>query len=81
MNLALIHDRLHITTFWEKRISAECQQAESEEHRMNRSALKKLRAEWLVRLENRNKHLKSLNENFVRMVKQAEQTSEKQDED
>uniref|UniRef100_A0A3Q3XFA4 Uncharacterized protein n=1 Tax=Mola mola TaxID=94237 RepID=A0A3Q3XFA4_MOLML len=59
MNVALIHDRLHIQTFWETRISDQCRHAESEEHRMEGSALR-LRAEWLVRLENRNKHLKSL---------------------
>uniref|UniRef100_A0A3P8VKY7 Uncharacterized protein n=1 Tax=Cynoglossus semilaevis TaxID=244447 RepID=A0A3P8VKY7_CYNSE len=59
MNLALIHDRLHIKTFWEKRINAEGQYAETEEQRRNKSALQ-LRGEWLVRLENRNKHLKNL---------------------
>ncbi|XP_040897632.1 protein FAM240B [Toxotes jaculatrix] len=69
MNLALIHDRLHIKTFWEKRINTECQHAESEEQRMKKSALKKLRGEWLVRLENRTKHLKNLNDNYVRKVK------------
>ncbi|XP_070761198.1 protein FAM240B [Enoplosus armatus] len=77
MNLALIHDRLHIKTFWEKRINNQCQHAESEEQRANKSALNKLRGEWLVRLENRTKHLKKLNDNYVRKVKMetsAEQT-------
>ncbi|XP_070411701.1 protein FAM240B isoform X1 [Nothobranchius furzeri] len=69
MNLALIHDRLHIKTFWEKRINADNQHAESEEKRMNQSALHKLREEWLVRLENRTKHLKNLNDNLIRKVK------------
>ncbi|XP_044053490.1 protein FAM240B [Siniperca chuatsi] len=69
MNLALIHDRLHIKSFWEKRINNQCQHAESEEQRVNKSALNKLREEWLVRLENRTKHLKSLNDNYVRKVK------------
>lgn len=41
MNLALIHDRLHIKTFWEKRINAEGQYAETEEQRRNKSALQK----------------------------------------
>uniref|UniRef100_A0A3Q3DZ51 Family with sequence similarity 240 member A n=1 Tax=Labrus bergylta TaxID=56723 RepID=A0A3Q3DZ51_9LABR len=58
MNLALIHDRNHIKTFWEKRIDSECQHVESEGQRRNKSALK-LRGEWLVRLENRTKHLKN----------------------
>ncbi|XP_038130273.1 uncharacterized protein LOC119776106 [Cyprinodon tularosa] len=41
MNVALIHDRLHIKSFWENRISSDIQHAESEEQRMNKSALKK----------------------------------------
>ncbi|KAK2838202.1 hypothetical protein Q5P01_015414 [Channa striata] len=74
MNLALIHDRLQIKTFWEKKIDTECRDVENEEQRRKRSALKKLRGEWLVRLENRNKHLKNLNENLVVKVKQPEQS-------
>ncbi|XP_069378982.1 protein FAM240C [Paralichthys olivaceus] len=72
MNLALIHDRLHIKTFWEKKINSECQFAENEEQRMNKSALNKLRGEWLVRLENRNKNLKLLNDSYVKKVKTEE---------
>uniref|UniRef100_A0A3Q2V617 Family with sequence similarity 240 member A n=3 Tax=Haplochromini TaxID=319058 RepID=A0A3Q2V617_HAPBU len=60
MNLALVHDRELIKTFWERRIETQTQQADSEEQRMSQSALK-LRGEWLVRLENRTKHLKNLN--------------------
>ncbi|KAF0022536.1 hypothetical protein F2P81_025162 [Scophthalmus maximus] len=41
MNLALIHDGPNVKTFWEKRINVECQQAESEEQRRNKSALTK----------------------------------------
>uniref|UniRef100_A0A8P4KCW6 Uncharacterized protein n=3 Tax=Dicentrarchus labrax TaxID=13489 RepID=A0A8P4KCW6_DICLA len=40
MNVALIHDRLHIKTFWEKRINNDCEHAESEEQRKEKSALK-----------------------------------------
>ncbi|XP_041644514.1 protein FAM240B [Cheilinus undulatus] len=82
MNLALIHDRPNIKTFWEKRIDSDCQYAESEEKRRNKSALKKLRGEWLVRLENRTKHLKNLNDNYLKKAKteksaeQTDQTSE-----
>ncbi|KAA8592875.1 protein FAM240B [Etheostoma spectabile] len=68
MNLALVHDRLHIKTFWEKKINTECQHVESEEQRKNKSALEKLRAEWLVRLENRTKHLKNLDK-YAKKVK------------
>ncbi|KAM3867610.1 protein FAM240C [Diretmus argenteus] len=64
MNVALIHDKLFIKTFWEKKIGNHDQQLEGEEQRANRSALTKLRAEWLVRLENRTKHLKNFN-NFI----------------
>ncbi|XP_075881675.1 protein FAM240B [Nelusetta ayraudi] len=77
MNLALIHDRLCIKSFWEKRISNRSQQTESEEQRMQSSALEKLRGEWVVRLENRTKHLKSLSDNYMRKPraeKAAEQT-------
>lgn len=41
MNVALIHDRLHIKTFWEKRITNQCRHAETEEQRVEKSALKK----------------------------------------
>ncbi|XP_026198280.1 protein FAM240C isoform X2 [Anabas testudineus] len=74
MNLALIHDRLHIKSFWEKKIDTECQHVQSEEQRRNKSALKKLRGEWLVRLENRNKHLKKLNDSFKGKGKEPDQT-------
>ncbi|XP_029016550.1 protein FAM240B isoform X2 [Betta splendens] len=74
MNLALIHDRLHIKSFWEKKINAECQHVEREQQRRSSSALSKLRGEWLVRLENRNKHLKNLNDSFVKKAKEPAQT-------
>lgn len=41
MNLALVHDRELIKTFWERRIETQTQQADSEEQRMSQSALKK----------------------------------------
>ncbi|XP_041855470.1 protein FAM240B [Melanotaenia boesemani] len=69
MNLALVHDRLLIKTFWEQRVNTHNQRDEVEEQRMNKSALNKLRQEWLVQLESRTKHLKNLNDNFVRKAK------------
>ncbi|XP_068166240.1 protein FAM240B [Antennarius striatus] len=72
MNAALIHDRLHIKSFWEKRISNHSQHDDTEEQRMEKSALQKLRGEWIVRLEERNKHLKSLNDTFVKKSKTDE---------
>ncbi|XP_034396583.1 protein FAM240B [Cyclopterus lumpus] len=68
MNVAKIHDRLHISTFWEKKIAGDSQHADSEEQRKRRSALKKLRGEWSVRLDNRTKHLTKLNDK-VKKVK------------
>ncbi|XP_061586149.1 protein FAM240B [Cololabis saira] len=71
MNVALVHDRLQIKSLWEDRINTECQDVENEEKRMNKSALEKLRGEWLVRLDSRNKNLKSLNENLIKKVKKG----------
>ncbi|XP_030579530.1 protein FAM240C [Archocentrus centrarchus] len=76
MNLALVHDRELIKTFWEKRIETQTQQVENEEQRMNKSALNKLRGEWLVRLENRTKHLKNLNDNYMRKMKMETQNAD-----
>ncbi|XP_020782599.1 protein FAM240B [Boleophthalmus pectinirostris] len=77
MNLALVHDRLHIKSFWEKRINDDTEHAQTEEQRRNQSALGKLRGEWLVRLEARNKHLKTLNDNFLKKPK-TESTDQNQ---
>ncbi|XP_078027279.1 protein FAM240B isoform X2 [Epinephelus lanceolatus] len=75
MNLALVHDRQHIKTFWEKKINNECEYAENEEKRKNQSALAKLREEWTVRLDNRTKHLKNVSDNYLKKAK-VEQTAE-----
>uniref|UniRef100_A0AAV2MQ97 Uncharacterized protein n=1 Tax=Knipowitschia caucasica TaxID=637954 RepID=A0AAV2MQ97_KNICA len=74
MNLAKVHDRLNIKSFWEKRIGGDTQHAQSEEQRRSRSALCKLRGEWSVRLEARNKHLKMLNDNYTKKPAKTEQT-------
>ncbi|XP_074495723.1 protein FAM240B [Sebastes fasciatus] len=76
MNLAKIHDGENIKTFWEKRINGDCQHAEIEEKRKNKSALQKLRDEWLVRLEIRTKHLKKLTDNVkkAKVEQSADQT-------
>ncbi|XP_078141491.1 protein FAM240B [Centroberyx gerrardi] len=76
MNLALIHDKLFIKKFWEKKIDTQSQEAESEEERKSRSALCKLREEWVVRLENRTKHLKNFNEDYMRKSKMAKSADE-----
>ncbi|XP_075323175.1 protein FAM240B [Odontesthes bonariensis] len=71
MNVALVHDRLQIKSFWEERINIDGQHAESEERRRNKSSLKKLRDEWTVRLEKRNKNLKLFNDSYVKKLKAA----------
>ncbi|KAM9858549.1 protein FAM240A [Aulostomus maculatus] len=76
MSLALIHDRQHIKKFWENRINAHCHHAESEEQRVNSSALNKLREEWLVRLESQTKHLKNLKDNYILKAKTEKSADE-----
>ncbi|XP_067270706.1 protein FAM240B [Pseudorasbora parva] len=63
MSSALIHDKLFIKTFWEQKIVNHSQMREVEEDRMKKSALTKLRDEWLMRLETRTKHLKNFGSN------------------
>ncbi|XP_035378041.1 protein FAM240B [Electrophorus electricus] len=74
MNAALIHDKLFIKTFWEKRILNHTMTAENEEQRMKNSALTKLRDEWLERLEFRTKHLKNFNDG--KAMKSTEKTNQ-----
>ncbi|XP_062854376.1 protein FAM240C [Trichomycterus rosablanca] len=62
MNPALIHDKLFIKTFWEQKILTHERKTVTEKERMKNSALSKLRDEWLVRIENRTKHLKPFND-------------------
>ncbi|XP_059358879.1 protein FAM240B [Carassius carassius] len=63
MSSALIHDKLFIKSFWEQKINNHNHMTETEEERMKRSALTKLRDEWLSRLELRTKHLKNFGDN------------------
>ncbi|XP_077073690.1 protein FAM240B [Siphateles boraxobius] len=66
MSSALIHDKLFIKTFWEQKIVNHSHMREVEEGRMKKSALTKLRDEWLTRLETRTKHLKNFGDNRER---------------
>ncbi|KAK7136441.1 hypothetical protein R3I94_014931 [Phoxinus phoxinus] len=63
MSSALIHDKLFIKTFWEQKIVNHSHTREVEEGRMKKSALTKLRDEWITRLETRTKHLKNFGDN------------------
>ncbi|XP_028851020.1 protein FAM240B [Denticeps clupeoides] len=62
MNVALIHEKLIIKSFWEQKIENHSQMAGVEEKRLQNSALSKLRDEWLHRLESRTKHLKAFSD-------------------
>ncbi|XP_026799501.1 protein FAM240C [Pangasianodon hypophthalmus] len=50
MNLARIHDKQKLKKFWEQKIERHHQMTGKEEARMKRSALSKLRKEWIQRL-------------------------------
>ncbi|XP_053359152.1 protein FAM240B [Clarias gariepinus] len=76
MNAALIHDKLFIKSFWEKRISNHTQMTDGEEIRMKNSALSKLRDEWIIRLESRTKHIKNLNDRNAIMSREVKQTDQ-----
>ncbi|XP_041074215.1 protein FAM240C [Polyodon spathula] len=58
----LVHDKNLIKNFWEQKIDSQYQLTESEDVRMKKSALKKLRNGWLEQLESRTKHLQKFNE-------------------
>ncbi|KAM6328919.1 LOW QUALITY PROTEIN: protein FAM240B-like [Alca torda] len=47
------HDAEGLKNFWEKVIQEQTKQRESEESRLSKSALNKLRHEWTMRLEDR----------------------------
>ncbi|NXY22866.1 F240A protein, partial [Atrichornis clamosus] len=47
------HDAEELKNFWEKVIQDQAKQQEAEESRLSKSALKKLRHEWTLRLEGR----------------------------
>ncbi|XP_046904317.1 protein FAM240C [Hypomesus transpacificus] len=76
MNVAKIHDKFLIKNFWEQKIVNQGQHLENEDMRKEKSALSKLREEWVQRLDNRTKHLKNLNEDFLRKAKLAKMSEQ-----
>ncbi|XP_074059175.1 protein FAM240C [Macrotis lagotis] len=52
-----VHDAGGLKNFWEKKIEYHAKQVQSENSRISRSALEKLRCEWAQRLEGRLKML------------------------
>ncbi|NXL10762.1 F240B protein, partial [Mesembrinibis cayennensis] len=53
------HDAEELKNFWEKVIQEQTKQREGEESRLRKSALKKLRQEWTVRLEGRARQVQA----------------------
>ncbi|ELV12257.1 hypothetical protein TREES_T100012573 [Tupaia chinensis] len=49
-------------TLWEEKIERHMKQLQSEDSRLRRSALSRLRAEWAQRLQQRNEMLQNLQE-------------------
>ncbi|KAK1176329.1 protein FAM240A [Acipenser oxyrinchus oxyrinchus] len=72
----LVHDKDLIKNFWEQKIGSQYQVTESEDVRMKKSALKKLRNEWVEQLESRTKHLKKFNEDRHKQMQASLLTTE-----
>ncbi|NXV52972.1 F240A protein, partial [Uria aalge] len=53
------HDAEGLKNFWEKVIQEQTKQRESEESRLSKSALNKLRHEWTMRLEGRARQVQT----------------------
>ncbi|NP_001182368.1 uncharacterized protein LOC770548 [Gallus gallus] len=69
------HDAVELKNFWEKAIQGQTRQRESEESRLSKSALNKLRHEWTQRLEGRAKlvqaHMKKQKEQMALLSTEA----------
>ncbi|XP_054613581.1 protein FAM240B [Dunckerocampus dactyliophorus] len=73
MNVARIHDKHKLKSFWEQRIVQHSQQMDEEESRKKTSALTRLREQWLVMLDQRNEHQQSFFEERIRRSQKAQQ--------
>ncbi|XP_066506518.1 protein FAM240B [Hoplias malabaricus] len=74
MNLARIHDKHKLRKFWEQKIERHSQMMGNEEFRMKRSALSKLRDEWLQRLQSRDKTVnETLREEQIRKAQRIQE--------
>ncbi|OXB80101.1 UNVERIFIED_CONTAM: hypothetical protein H355_006933 [Colinus virginianus] len=75
------HDTVELKNFWEKAIQEQTRQRESEESRLSKSALNKLRHEWTERLEGRTKlvqaHMKKQKEKMTLLSIEAHPSSDK----
>ncbi|XP_040915480.1 protein FAM240B-like [Toxotes jaculatrix] len=79
MNAARIHDKQKLKSFWEQRIVQHSGKMDDEENRMRSSALKRLREQWVVRLDQRNQHQQSFFEERIRRAQKAQQSLGKLD--
>ncbi|XP_031464050.1 protein FAM240B-like [Phasianus colchicus] len=74
-------EAVELKNFWEKAIQEQTRQRESEESRLSKSALNKLRHEWTQRLEGRTKlvhaHLKKQKEQMALLSIEAHHLSDK----
>ncbi|XP_077354215.1 uncharacterized protein LOC144002670 [Festucalex cinctus] len=75
MNVAQIHDKQKLKFFWERRINQHIQQVIEEESRRKSSALTRLRGQWLVELDQRNRHQQGFFEDRIRRSQKAQQQS------
>ncbi|CAJ1071087.1 protein FAM240B-like [Xyrichtys novacula] len=74
MNVARIHDKQKLRSFWEQRIVQHTESMDEEENRMRSSSLSRLREQWLVRLDQRNQHQKSFFEERIRRAQKTQQS-------
>ncbi|KAG7498185.1 hypothetical protein JOB18_000725 [Solea senegalensis] len=74
MNAARIHDKQKLKSFWEKRIVQHTEHMDDDEKLRGRSALSRLREQWTIRLDQRNRHQQSFFEERIRRAEIAQQT-------
>ncbi|CAB1457506.1 unnamed protein product [Pleuronectes platessa] len=66
MNTARIHDKQKLKSYWEQRIVQHSEHMGEEENRVGSSALARLREQWVVRLDQRNRHQQCFFEERIR---------------
>ncbi|XP_069025023.1 protein FAM240B-like [Embiotoca jacksoni] len=77
MNAARIHDKHKLRSFWEQKIVEQGEQMDEEETRRRSSALGRLRQQWVVRLDQRNRFQQSFFDERTRRAQKAQQSFRK----
>ncbi|KAG1927474.1 hypothetical protein F2P79_024230 [Pimephales promelas] len=73
INLARLHDKYGLKMFWEEKIESHVERMGNEDSRMNKSALSKLREEWVQRLQFRNQHvIETMREEQIRRAQRVQ---------